>query len=61
MGVQKVFTVVICLQISIFELLKTTLCRGIGIAYYVVICLQISIFELLKTTGATETLSKLTL
>ena len=43
-------TVVICLQISIFELLKTTLRAPRGRGTSVVICLQISIFELLKTT-----------
>ena len=41
----------ICLQISIFELLNTT---SDGVCIFlslVVICLQISIFELLNTTG----------
>ena len=42
--------VVICLQISIFELLNTTR-RPVGVSGQdVVICLQISIFELLNTT-----------
>ena len=43
--------VVICLQISIFELLNTTGACLNGCRYTVVICLQISIFELLNTTG----------
>ena len=43
--------VVICLQISIFELLNTTQGWYIPSPEEVVICLQISIFELLNTTA----------
>ena len=45
-----VLPVVICFQISIFELLETTLAEDTEYEEVVVICFQISIFELLETT-----------
>ena len=49
-----VLPVVICFQISIFELLETTLAEDTEYEEVVVICFQISIFELLETTPEAE-------